>query len=288
MSFLFLDLIIIFFIYCFMKIYFVDSFTDKAFKGNPAAVVILDKLLSDELMLDIAQEIGFSETAFLLEEKKERFSLRWFSPRVEVALCGHATLATAKIFFTYLQPKVNKIDFFTKYGKLSCFRENDKIQMDFPRDISNKIEIYNEIKDFFDFPIKDSIFLSEHNHYLTVFIADSIRLDDLYFDINKILELDKIVSGIRGLIISKQDNGKVQMRFFDPWEGIPEDPVTGSAALVVAEYWFEFLKSDYLEIDQLSLRGGKIFVKRGEQSLSIIGTATIILEGKIMVGKYGE
>lgn len=265
-----------------MKIYFVDSFTNEPFKGNPAAVVLQDKLLSDQLMQSIAQEIGFSETAFLLKEKNGNYTLRWFSPTIEVGLCGHATLATAKVFFTYIQPKKESIDFITKYGKLTCSLEGQHIKMDFPRDISNKV------KDFFGFPIKESILLSEQNYYLTVLVADSLDLSELSIDIDRIYKINEVVPEISGLIISNRMQDKVQIRFFDPWEGIPEDPVTGSAALVVSEYWFDLLKSDYLEIEQLSSRGGRMFVRRGNKSLSIIGTATVILEGKIMVGKYGE
>lgn len=271
-----------------MKIYYVDSFTDQPFKGNPAAVVLQDNLLSDNLMQNIAQEIGFSETAFLFEDKKGNYSLRWFTPSTEVGLCGHATLASAKVFFTYIQPEKESIIFSTKYGELTCYQENDQIRMDFPRDISQKVLKSSEIKDFFAFPLKELILISNVNHYLTLFVDDTVKLSELKIDFNKIVLLDRIVPEISGLIISNQHNGIVGMRFFDPWEGIPEDPVTGSAALVVAEYWFELFKRDYLEIEQMSDRGGKMSVKKNKNSLSITGTATIILEGKMMVGKYGK
>jgi predicted PhzF superfamily epimerase YddE/YHI9 len=160
--------------------------------------------------------------------------------------------------------------------------------MDFPRDISQKVLKSSEIKDFFAFPLKELILISNVNHYLTLFVDDTVKLSELKIDFNKIVLLDRIVPEISGLIISNQHNGIVGMRFFDPWEGIPEDPVTGSAALVVAEYWFELFKRDYLEIEQMSDRGGKMSVKKNKNSLSITGTATIILEGKMMVGKYGK
>lgn len=271
-----------------MKIYFVDSFTDMPFKGNPAAVVLQDKVISDKLMQSIAQEIGFSETAFLLQEKADKYHLRWFSPTIEVGLCGHATLASAKVFFTYLNRETDSVTFTTKYGKLQCSQEDNNIKMNFPRDISDRLEIHKSIKDYFAFPLKETILFSRLNCYLTVFVADSVLLSDLDIDITQISKISGVVPKIRGLIISNQNNGVVKMRFFDPWEGIPEDPVTGSAALVVSEYWFELLNCDYLAIEQLSSRGGKMFVKKNEKSLSIIGASTILLEGNLMVGKYGK
>lgn len=271
-----------------MRIYFVDSFTNQPFKGNPAAVVLQDKALPDKLMQNIAQEIGFSETAFLLKNDKDKYLLRWFSPTTEVSLCGHATLATAKIFFTYLKPEQDSIEFQTQYGKITSYRQGNDIEMRFPRDFSTKQKYYNEIKEYLAFPIKDNILFSKENHYLTVFVADSLNLNDLAIDIERISKLSTIIPNIRGLIISNKKKDKVQMRFFDPWEGIPEDPVTGSAALVLSEYWFDYLKVNFLEIEQVSSRGGKMFVKLNDRSISIIGTATIILEGKMMVGKNGE
>lgn len=271
-----------------MKIYYVDSFTDQPFKGNPAAVVIQDKILTDNLMQNIASEIGFSETAFLYKSKDNNYTLRWFSPTTEVGLCGHATLATAKIFFTYIQPEITSIDFLTQYGKISCYQEGKDFRMDFPKDKLDKVEIHDKIKDFFAFPIKSSIFYSKTNKYITVFIDDSENLASLEINSEGLMNLNSVVPQIRGLIISNQNKGIVQIRFFDPWEGIAEDPVTGSAALVISELWFDLLCKDYLELHQLSKRGGKMFIKKKEQSISIIGTAKIILEGELKVGIDGR
>jgi len=271
-----------------MKIYYVDSFTEEAFKGNPAAVVIQDKFLSDDIMQSIAQEIGFSETAFLLKEEDSNYSLRWFTPTTEVSLCGHATLATAKIFFTFLELELSSVKFKTKYGIVKCFLEEDRIRMDLPRDKLYKLDKFFDIKNFFAFPIKESIFFSEVNHYLCIFVADDLYLSKLIIDIDSVRGLSRLIPEIRGLIISNLQDGKVKMRFFDPWEGIPEDPVTGSAALVVSEYWLDYFNVNYLEIEQMCSRGGKMFVKKSDKCISIIGTATIVLEGKLMVGKYGK
>lgn len=271
-----------------MKTYFIDSFTEQPFKGNPAAVVLQDKAMPDKLLQSIAQEIGFSETAFLLKADNGDYTLRWFTPTTEVGLCGHATLATAKVFFTYLKPEEQTVTFNTKYGKLSCYQDSGNIRMDFPRDKVFPIEKYNELKDFFAFSIKNNILFSKVNKYLLVLVEDSINLADLSLDINKLLGISAVIPEIRGLIISNRYKDTIQLRFFDPWEGIPEDPVTGSAALVISEYWCDLLDSDFLKIEQMSSRGGKMQIVREKEHISITGKATIILEGKLIVGEYGE
>lgn len=271
-----------------MKIYFVDSFTDQPFKGNPAAVVIQDKLLSDKFMLNLAKEIGFSETAFLFQEEDASYRLRWFTPTTEVTLCGHATLATAKIFFTYLEPDSNIITFKTKYGEITCCSGDDIIQMDFPQDRLRPLKIYDEVKDYFAFTINKHIFYSERNHYLCIFVANELNLSSLFIDTISIININSFLPDIRGLIISNQADEKVQMRFFDPWEGIPEDPVTGSAALVVSEYWFKVFNKNVIDIEQKSLRGGNMQVAKEQDYLSISGRSTIVLEGNIKVGDYGQ
>jgi len=271
-----------------MKIYYIDSFTDQPFRGNPAAVVLLDKELSDNLMQKIAQEIGFSETAFLIKQDKDIYGLRWFTPTTEVSLCGHATLASAKVFFTFLAANLNSVKFITKYGILVCSQEGDKIKMTFPKDRLIQIDKYDEIKEFFAFGIKRNILFSEVNHYLCLFAADELNISSFMIESHGIIELSKILPEIRGLVISNQHAGLVRMRFFDPWEGIPEDPVTGSAGLVVSEYWFNKLDKDSIEIEQMSARGGKMEIRNEEAYVSILGLATIILEGTLMAGNYGE
>lgn len=271
-----------------MKIYYVDSFTNEPFKGNPAAVVVADKHVSASLMQSIAQEIGFSETAFLQSTDSDGYSLRWFTPTTEVSLCGHATLATAKIFFAYLHPQKAVVDFQTKYGGISCSHDDKYIKMKMQGDKLHRMEINRQISHFFAFPLRKDIFFSEFNNYLTIIIDDEVDLKQLKINPAEIMKLDSVVPEIRGLILSNQKEEIVNLRFFDPWEGIDEDPVTGSAALVVAEYWFKHLNRDNLEMEQLSQRGGKMFVKKSKTGLTIMGKAIIILEGTLMVGNYAK
>lgn len=271
-----------------MRIYYVDSFTNEPFKGNPAAVVVADKHVSDSLMQNIAQEIGFSETAFLQTTDSKEYLLRWFTPTTEVSLCGHATLATAKIFFTYLQPQERTVDFQTKYGIISCSHDDKYIKMKMQGDKLHLLEKHKQIRDFFAFPLSKNIFFSEFNKYLTVIVDDEVDLKQIKIDPVAIMKLDSVVPEIRGLILSNQKEGIINLRFFDPWEGIDEDPVTGSAALVVAEYWFKHLNRDNLEMEQLSQRGGRMFVKKSKTGLTIIGKAIVILEGTLMVGNYAK
>lgn len=271
-----------------MNIYYVDSFTKDPFKGNPAAVVIVDNHISDSLMQSIAQEIGFSETAFLQTTDTDKYSLRWFTPTTEVSLCAHATLATAKIFFTYLHPTESSVEFITKYGTITCSQNDEYIKMDMQCDKLKEVNIYEKVRHLFAFPLNKTVFFSEFNHYLTLIVDDEVDLKQIKIDPVAIMKLDSVVPKIRGLILTNQKEGIVNLRFFDPWEGIDEDPVTGSAALVVAEYWFKHLNRDNLEMEQLSQRGGKMFVKKSKTGLTIIGKAVVILQGTLMVGNYAK
>ncbi len=271
-----------------MKIYYVDSFTNQAFRGNPAAVVLLDNSLSDKLLQSIACEIGFSETAFILIKDRNNISLRWFSPQTEVGLCGHATLASGKIYFDYINPQANSVNFSTKYGNLACYKQDNWISMNFPKDKLQKIDNYSDIASFFNFSIKADIFFSEKNNYLLVLTSNELKLEEVRVDLEKIFALNRIMANIRGLIICNYRDKKIKMRFFDPWEGIPEDPVTGSAALVASEYWFENLKTDEIDLEQMSHRGGQMRLINKQASVSIEGQAITILEGRLMVGNYGK
>ncbi len=262
-----------------MKIYHVNSFIGKGFNGNPAGLVIMNQNLDYIEMLAIAKEVGYSETAFLLQEENNRNYLRWFTPQTEVGLCGHATLATAHVFFQ--ENKSDKVEFETKYGVIECSRINDSISMNFASD-----RIITCCKDFDLSPLKIhkadivDVFWAEKNCYLNVVVNPEYNIRKIEPLADKLLELSQYFPSISGLMISQQaedsDGQKcVNSRFFDPWEGILEDPVTGSAHVAMANYWFEKLTCNRFIGKQLSPRGGIMQVVKAIDKVELIGKADI-------------
>ena len=274
---------------CKMNIYYVDSFTNKPFRGNPAAVILTDGSLPDELMLSLAQEIGFSESAFLdMRCENGVYNLRWFTPEVEVKLCGHATLATAKVFFDKLFPSADRVVFNTKYGLLTCSKEGAGIRVDFPKDRVVALSYKQEIFDKINIPDVEEVYWSIENRYLIVIIDETVNLRDIKPNFEIMEQVLDDYDNIRGLVVSKEGVDVIETRFFDPWEGIDEDPVTGSAHVAMADYWFRKLRKQEFQGKQLSERGGSMIVRANDEFVTIIGESTLIMEGTILAGEYGN
>ena len=232
-----------------IPIFQVDAFSSKCFGGNPAAVCPLEDWLSDEIMLSIASENNLSETAFV-NINTQPFSIRWFTPTTEVDLCGHATLASARILFDeYLEPNINEIVFSSNRGELRASKENEKIFLDFPADTPIRISE--------DPLVTESLGLRPKSLYkgtddILAILNNESEIRDMKPDFDKISRLD-----CRGLIISSEgDEVDFVSRFFGPKCGINEDPVTGSAHTLMVPYWSEILKKRKFNVQQLSTRAG--------------------------------
>ncbi|XP_059081394.1 phenazine biosynthesis-like domain-containing protein [Tigriopus californicus] len=289
-------------------IFIVDAFSTQAFAGNPAAVCLLEGPITDEVKQKIAAEMNLSETAFVwpLDESpktfagSKRFSLQWFTPTTEVPLCGHATLATSAVLF-FVQGNNNQtLEFETKFsGLLKATRsfKTESIEMQLPLNPPNRSVSKNDEKAVWQVvqevlkgqskwtqeDVKE-VKLSPVTKKLLIRLSDRICQTDL-----EALErpdgITSIDTGdrVRGVIVTVKSPEKYDFlsRYFAPWVGIPEDPVTGSAHTVLAPYWAgELGKKDFFA-RQCSKRGGEVTLRVEDDFLRISGNATIVLKGAI-------
>lgn len=233
-----------------MRTFIVDAFTDTAYSGNPAGVCILDNELPDDLMGKIAREINYSETAFLLRQENI-FSLRWLTPKAEVRICGHATIASAHILYeTGLVDKNKQIDFDTKSGILTARISNEMIEVDFPQLFVDKCESNEIIEQAFD--IKP-IFIGKNDKRYLIEIDDVEKLKQLKPDFHLLQKSDR---GAFIITARSYDGFDFYSRFFAPGVGINEDPVTGSAHCYLAPYWSKKLNKTKMKAFQASDRTG--------------------------------
>ena len=255
-----------------LSIFQIDAFAENLFEGNPAAVVPLEKWLPDELLQKIAQENNLSETAYFIQEGDE-YHLRWFTPTVEVNLCGHATLASAYVIFEGLEAKTEKITFHSKSGELEVTKKGELIELDFPASIISKCEIPVEITKAFG---KEPMEVWKSDDYIVVYENES-DIVSLSPDIKILSEL-----ACRGIIVtSRGKKSDFVSRFFAPACGINEDPVTGSAHCALTPYWAKELGKNNLSASQLSERGGKLQCELLGTRVLIAGKAKKYLEGTI-------
>lgn len=259
-----------------IKLYQLDAFTDRLFAGNPAAVCPLDTWLPDEVMQSIAAENNLAETAFIVP-KGEAYEIRWFTPAVEVALCGHATLATAYVLFFCLDYQKPEIVFHSfQSGVLKVSRKEDTLFLDFPADTLKKCDVPQALAD--GIGIMPSEVYKGRTDYIAVVNTEE-EVKNLKLDFNAINSLDA-----RGLIVTAAgDEVDFVSRFFGPQVGINEDPVTGSAHTSLTPLWASKLGKKEMTARQLSQRGGSLTcVDKGERVL-IGGKAVLYLEGEINI-----
>jgi PhzF family phenazine biosynthesis protein len=258
-----------------LKLYQVDAFTDKLFHGNPAGVCPLSEWLPDETMQNIASENNLAETAFFVKEEND-YRIRWFTPKVEVDLCGHATLATGHVLFNHLNFKDSLIIFNSRSGILKVRRENEMIVMDFPKDSFIDVPAPLELTRGLG---KEPIQLFKgRDDYMAVYQSE----DDI-LNLKPDMEiLCRIKS--RGIIVTaKGKESDFVSRFFAPQVGINEDPVTGSAHTSLAPYWANVYMKDELTAIQLSSRKGWLKCKVTDTRVEIAGKAVTYMEGEIEV-----
>ena len=259
-----------------IKIYLVDAFTDKLYSGNPAAVCILDNWPNDSVMQSIAVENNLAETAFILPRTND-FEIRWFTPAVEVDLCGHAKLAMAFVYFQCLDYKKSVITFQSvKSGELKVPKQDNYFMGDFPNDVIKEIDFDKEIAKCIG--IEPIHTLKGKSDYMAV-LKDEHELANLHPDFGAISKLKS-----RGLIVTAKGNHvDFVSRFFAPQSGINEDPVTGSAHTSLIPYWSAKLRKAGMIAKQLSKRGGDFICKhKGDRSL-IGGKACLYMVGEIVI-----
>ena len=261
-----------------MKIvsYQVDSFTDKVFGGNPAVVVLLENSLPDTLLKLIARENAAPETAFILKTESG-YNLRWFTPDIEMDLCGHATLASAHILFTERSDGVSEVVFNTVSGPLAVKRESDYYLMNFPVREGVPASLPEEIFDSLNIKPKE---IFKARDYMLVYPSqnevESIEINRSIFD-----EININPGGV--IITAPGRDCDFVSRFFTPQATILEDPVTGSAHCTLAPYWAKRLRKSVLQAKQISSRGGVLECRIEDIGLLIKGKAVTYSKSEIYI-----
>ncbi len=257
-----------------IPVYQVDAFTDSLFGGNPAAVCLLESWPDDEQLQMIAAENNLAETAYIVTAENG-YELRWFTPAVEIDLCGHATLAAAYIIFRFLQPALNQVSFSTKSGVLTVQRETeDRLSLDFPARKPVPADITQAaINAMGKAPIaawqsRDLMLVYENE-------ADILALEPDW------LAFKELNSHFAVIATAKGDQADFVSRFFAPLAGIPEDPVTGSAHCTLIPFWADRLGKDKLLARQLSARGGTLYCQHKGDRVIMSGHAVLFMQGEI-------
>jgi PhzF family phenazine biosynthesis protein len=259
-----------------IPIYQVDAFCSEVFSGNPAAVCLLDSWIDDRQLQSIAAENNLSETAFLVRND-EGFDIRWFTPVIEVDLCGHATLASAFVLFTCRKWQSPKICFQTRNsGKLIMAKSGDLLEMDFPSRPVHNISCPAGLAEAMNVS-PGAVFGSAEDILVVLDSEKAVR--EIQPDFNA---LNRIAC--RGIIVTARGHqSDFVSRFFAPRVGVPEDPVTGSAHCVLIPYWSNELGKKNLHAFQVSKRGGELFCVHAGDRVKISGKAVLYLEGTITV-----
>lgn len=258
-----------------IPIYQIDAFADHLFGGNPAAVCPLERWLPDEVMQKIAAENNLAETAFFVPAG-DGYQLRWFTPSVEVSLCGHATLASAWVIAHLLKPGTHAIRFDSKSGPLHVTLDGELIRLDFPADPPRPVTPPSGLEQALG--LKPQEVLASRIKYLLV-LATANQVRQVTPDMPALMKLHQ--SGV--IVSAPGEDCDFVSRFFAPRLGVPEDPVTGSAHCVLVPYWAGRLGKTALHARQLSARGGELFCEARGERVWMAGKAVKYLEGFIEV-----
>ncbi len=255
----------------------VNAFTSAPFRGNPAAVCLLDSWLDDSLMLKVAAENALPATAFLVASG-DGFAIRWFTGRCEVKLCGHATLASGYVLLCLLRPELQTIRFETRYrGVVSVRKERDLLEMDFPRvetkTCTGTLEDVTSALGVTSSPLQ----VLEGNDSLIAVFGDESVIRDIRPDFECLRQMHPTIV----MVTAPGKDCDFVSRYFAPSYGVPEDPVTGSAHCALAPYWAKRLGKALLHAKQLSERGGELWCEVAGDRVMLKGNAVLTFEGKL-------
>ena len=259
-----------------LPIFQIDAFSDKVFGGNPACVVPLVNWLKDEVLLKIAQENAVAETAFFIRKGKN-FHLRWFTPDIEMDLCGHATLATAHCILSELKLESEKVIFETLSGELEVSLNNGRYLMDLPRRDAIAATLPDEIKNALN--IQPKIVLKARD-YLLVY-ENQKEIEDIAINRKVFDQINLNPGGV--IVTAKGDNCDFVSRFFTPQATILEDPVTGSAHCTLTPYWSNELLKKSMNAQQISERKGELFCELKKDRVEISGKAVTFSRGNLFI-----
>ncbi|MCL2033651.1 MAG: PhzF family phenazine biosynthesis protein [Oscillospiraceae bacterium] len=256
----------------------IDVFTDKLFGGNPAGVCMLDKWLEDDVMQSIASENNLSETAFLVKQK-DYYDLRWFTPEIEIDLCGHATMASAFVLFEEAEKAAERIKFKTMSGMMAVTKENNMLYLDFPSRPVTPCPVYRTFEKAFG--VKPVASYKAVDFLLLVDSEETLRNLNPDFSILKQVATEAGNSSFGIIVTAKGNDCDFVSRFFAPHAGIAEDPVTGRAHCSLIPFWSEKLGKKIMTAQQLSMRGGVLFCEDCGERVKIGGKAVRYLKGNI-------
>ena len=259
-----------------IQIFQVDAFASRAFTGNPAAVMPLERFPDDAVMQAIAAENNLSETAFLVPEAGD-YRLRWFTPAMEVPLCGHATLASAAVVLEKLEPKRAQVVFHTKSGPLTVKRAPGRYVMDFPARPSEPVPAPAGFAAALG-AVPTEVYLNVFNYMAVLESAAAVR--GLAPDLEYLNRMDRL-----GVIVTAPgDEGyDFVSRYFAPQKGIPEDPATGAAHCMLAPYWAKRLGKTAFRAYQASRRGAEIGCRLMGERVELEGACVFYLEGRVEI-----
>lgn len=260
-------------------IYQIDTFTDQLFGGNPAAVCPLDAWPEDKLLQSIAAENKLAETAFFVKKPNGNYHLRWFTPEIEMDLCGHATLASAYVLFQELGYGRPTIKFETQSGTLNVQVKGDLYELDFPSRPAQRAELPQIIRDGLNLPPKE---IWKARDYLLLYESEE-DIRNIKPDVNILNQINIDPGGI--IVTARGESNQVDFvsRLFTPQASVFEDPVTGSAHCTLIPFWSERLEKTRMRALQISDRGGELFCELNQDRVGIGGKAVKYLEGVIEV-----
>jgi PhzF family phenazine biosynthesis protein len=261
-----------------LTLYQIDAFTNKLFGGNPAAVIPLKKWINDELMQQLAMENNLAETVFFVPSKTKGvdFDIRWFTPALEINLCGHATLASAYVIFEILKTKKKKVVFDSKSGLLTVTKKKDLLEMDFPSWPPERITEYPDaLLACLGNPEIAGVY-KNREYIVELMNEEAVRNYNPDFSLMK--KVDKMV-----IITAPGKEVDFVSRFFAPTSGIDEDPVTGSAHSQIIPFWSEKLGKEKMTAKQLSQRGGDIYCEQKGERVIMGGQCVFYMRGEIEI-----
>ncbi|MGE5627559.1 MAG: PhzF family phenazine biosynthesis protein [Solirubrobacterales bacterium] len=259
-----------------MKYYVVDAFAEKVFQGNPAGVCVLEEKLGSDAMQKIAAENNLSETAFVYKRSQGQYDLKWFTPKSEINLCGHATLGTAYVITHFVDLNIKEMSFNTLSGVLGVNYQDGLYTLNFPSIMPKKIEIIKEIEDAIGAkPLE--VYLDRD---LMVLLKDEETIAALKPDFGKIGALK---DGLGLIVTAKGSTSDFVSRCFYPKMGVNEDPVTGSAHSNLIPYWSEKLNKNKMKAIQLSERKGVLHCELSGDRVHISGTGVLYMTGEINI-----
>lgn len=264
-----------------LKFWQVDAFTTQPFKGNPAAVFILDQPIDDYLMQNIAIEMNLAETAFILLRGNKNPLIRWFTPMYEVDLCGHATMASAHVYFNQVDSNSKQVVFDTKFvGSLQVIKNQSSLTMNFPSRPGEEVKL-DSIPDFVIENLSDTkpIYARKSRDLMLVY-EDDKTIFDMQPNFKELLKYNDWI-----IVTAKSSRSRYDFisRFFSPNDGILEDPVTGSSHCTLTPYWAKKLNKNKMISYQASKRGGVLSLEMQQDRLNITGKVITVIDGTLRI-----